>query len=150
MGKGRSHPISLVHFQPVELTAVYEFIKEQAAQFSVHELCRTLRVSRSSYYEWASGHTHQPDRELAVRVVEVFWRHARRYGSRRIRAELAAEGLAVGRDQVRRVMRAEGLRAIQPRRARAADNRFTAWTADQSELVTRESAGDETERSSGW
>ena len=52
---------------------------------------------------------------MTHRVEAAFWRHSRRYGSRRIRAELAAEGLAVGRDRVRRVMREEGLRAIQPR-----------------------------------
>jgi transposase InsO family protein len=78
-------------------------------------LCGTLEVSRSSYYAWATGHSHQPEAELTDRVEAAFWRHSRRYGSRRIRAELAAEGLAVGRDRVRRVMREEGLRAIQPR-----------------------------------
>ncbi len=57
----------------------------------------------------------QPDREMAYHVKEVFWRHARRYGSRRIKEELVAEGLAVGRARVRTVMREEGLRAIQPR-----------------------------------
>ena len=52
---------------------------------------------------------------MAYHVKEVFWRHARRYGSRRIKEELVAEGLAVGRARVRTVMREEGLRAIQPR-----------------------------------
>lgn len=52
---------------------------------------------------------------MTDQIKEAFWRHARRYGSRRIKEELVAEGLAVGRDVVRRVMREEGLRAIQPR-----------------------------------
>ena len=97
------------------MTTVYALIKEESAQFPVSELCRALQVSRSSYYDWAAGRSHQPETELATRIEEVFWRHSRRYGGRRVRAELRAEGLAVGRDRVRRVMREEGLRAIQPR-----------------------------------
>ena len=94
---------------------MYAFIKEQAAQFSVRELCGTLSVGRSSYYAWAAGQTHQPDGEMAAQVKAVFWRHSRRYGSRRIKEELVAQGVAVGRTRVRRVMREQDLRAIQPR-----------------------------------
>lgn len=94
---------------------MYAFIKEQAAHFPISQLCSTLQVSRSSYYDWAADRSHQPETELATRIEEVFWRHSRRYGSRRVKAELRAEGLTVGRDRVRRVMREEGLRAIQPR-----------------------------------
>ena len=104
---------------------MYAFIKEQAAHFPISQLCSTLRVSRSSYYAWAAGRSHQPEMELATRIERVFWRHSRRYGSRRVKAELRAEGLTVGRDRVRRVMREEGLRAIQPRSfvARRTDSR---------------------------
>ena len=78
------------------------FIKGQSAQFSVGELCGTLGVGRSSYYDWAAGRTHRPERGLAEQVKAVFWRHSRRYGSRRITEELVAEGVPVGRDVVRR------------------------------------------------
>jgi putative transposase len=58
--------------------------------------------------------------DLAPRVSEVFWRHSRRYGSRRIAAELQAQskiaGERIGRRRVRRLMRELELRAIQPRR----------------------------------
>lgn len=49
-------------------------------------------------------------------VREVFFRHSRRYGSRRVEAELKAEGVEMGRHRIRRIMKDEGLRAIQPRR----------------------------------
>ncbi len=94
---------------------MYTFIKEQSARFAVSELCDTLGVGRSSYYAWALGHTYQPDREMTAQIKTVFWRHSRRYGSRRVKEELVAEGVAVGRDRVRRVMREQGLRAIQPK-----------------------------------
>lgn len=49
-------------------------------------------------------------------VKKVFFQHSRRYGSRRVRADLLDEGIRMGRDRVRKMMRIEGLRAIQPRR----------------------------------
>jgi putative transposase len=52
---------------------------------------------------------------LAPQVGEIFWRHSRRYGSRRITAELRAQTV-IGRHRVRRLMREQGLQAIQPRR----------------------------------
>lgn len=45
----------------------------------------------------------------------VFDEHKRRYGSRRIEAELKGMGLDAGRYQIRRRMKEQGLKAIQPR-----------------------------------
>lgn len=77
-------------------------------------LCQTLGVSRSGYYAWRQRAVpHDP---LTPVVTRAFWRHARRYGSRRLTAELQAAGYAIGRRRIRRIMRAEHLQAIQPRR----------------------------------
>ena len=48
-------------------------------------------------------------------MVQVFARHGRRYGTRRLRAELHAEGHLLGRWRIRSVLHAHGLRAQQPR-----------------------------------
>lgn len=56
------------------------------------------------------------EKELREMVRKVFFRHSRRYGSRRVRADLMDEGVRMGRDRVRRMMKIEGLRAIQPKR----------------------------------
>ena len=92
---------------------IYRFIEREAGTYPAAILCRVLGVSRSGYYAWRV----RPEREdqLALRVKEIFWQHSRRYGSRRIRAELRDQ-VVVGRQRVRRLMRAQGLRAIQPRR----------------------------------
>ena len=50
---------------------------------------------------------------MAVR--EAFAHHSQRYGTRRLRAEVQAQGHAVGRWRIRRVLKAHGLRAQQPR-----------------------------------
>jgi len=68
------------------MSASYQFIAVEAANYPVIDLCRTLGVSRSGYYEWASQPESSDD--LAPRVSQVFWRHSRRYGSRRIAVEL--------------------------------------------------------------
>ncbi len=53
---------------------------------------------------------------MAKAVKAVFWSHRRRYGARRISAELKAEGLAVGRRLASCLMRKQDLTAIRPKR----------------------------------
>lgn len=80
-----------------------------------------MRVSPSAYYLYASGKTYvlsQAKAALAKQVEAVFYLHRRRYGSRRIGAELAAQGNRIGRFQLRSLMRRLALCAIAPRRFR--------------------------------
>ena len=59
--------------------------------FPVHAVCDTLRISRAGYYAWrceAESTRAARDRELLPLVRDVFWRHKRRYGARRIAVEL--------------------------------------------------------------
>jgi putative transposase len=95
------------------MTVIYRFIASEADTYSAVILCRLLGVSRSGYYAWRD----RPERQdqLAPKVKEVFWRHSRRYGSRRITAELWRKSV-IGRHRVRRLMREQALQAIQPRR----------------------------------
>ncbi len=91
-------------------------------------LCEVVGVERSSYYR-AVNRGEQSDHESphAASVAKVFWRHSRRYGARRIEAELKAEGMVIGRHRIRKLMREQGLRAIQPRSfvPRTTDSRHT-------------------------
>lgn len=95
------------------MTETYRFIANEANTYPVAILCRALGVSRSGYYAWKERPARQD--QLAPQVEEVFWQNSRRYGSRRITAELR-EQTVIGRHRVRRLMREQGLRAIQPRR----------------------------------
>jgi transposase InsO family protein len=94
------------------VTETYCFIAGEAATYPAAILCQALGVSRSGYYAW-KGRPPRQD-QLAPQVEEVFWQNSRRYGSRRITAELR-EQTVIGRHRVRRLMREQGLRAIQPR-----------------------------------
>jgi transposase InsO family protein len=95
------------------VTETYRFIANEATTYPVAILCRALDVSRSGYYTWKERPARQD--QLAPQVEEVFWQNSRRYGSRRITAELR-EQTVIGRHRVQRLMREQGLRAIQPRR----------------------------------
>ncbi len=80
-----------------------------------------MQVSRSAYYAYRSGTSHKLSAQKAAigeRVKETFYRHRRRYGARRIVAELSAEGVRVGRRLVRSQMRRFGLQAIGVHRFR--------------------------------
>jgi len=92
---------------------IYRFIASEATNYPAVILCQLLGVSRSGYYAWRE----RPERQdqLAPKVEEVFWFHSRRYGSRRIAAELGRKAV-IGRHRVRRLMREQDLHAIQPRR----------------------------------
>jgi transposase InsO family protein len=77
-----------------------------------------MRVSKSAYLDYRKGASYVVSARktaLGQRVKAVFYRHRRRYGARRITAELKAEGISAGRHLVRSQMQRLGLRAIQPR-----------------------------------
>jgi putative transposase len=83
--------------------------------FPVDILCEALFLSRAGYYRYRQGKTFKEDKEQAEAVKNVFSEHKRRYGSRRIAAELKAQGKAVGRWRVRKSMQQQALKAIQPK-----------------------------------
>jgi len=103
-----------------------------------------LRVSRSAYHDYRVGKSHvvsPRQAALGERVRAIFDEHRRRYGARRIAAELKAEGVRAGRYSVRSQMRRRGLRAIQPRSVvpRTTDSRHTAQISPNL-LLGREDA----------
>lgn len=93
-------------------------------------VCQTLNVSRAGYYAWqnaAETARRRRDRELTRLVADTFWKHRRRYGARRIAVELAAQGERCGVDRVAKLLKNQGLRAIQPQAfvPRTTDSRHT-------------------------
>ena len=78
-----------------------------------------MKLSQSAYAAWAAGKTYQLSERkkvLTQKVKACFERHRRRYGTRRIAAELADEGVKTGRQEIRTAMKRENLVAIQPKR----------------------------------
>jgi len=86
--------------------------------FAVRDLCQAVNLNRTSYYrllERSGGTVSAATAAAAAAVERVFWQHARRYGARRIHAELAAGGIGIGRHRIRAIMRQQGLQAIAPK-----------------------------------
>jgi transposase InsO family protein len=106
----------------------YEFIEVERICYPVRLLCRVMEVSQSAYYDWRhqqSASEKAEEIELAKQVKECFFRHRRRYGTRRIARELKKKGIEIGRYKVRRLMREQGLVAVNPRafRPRTTDSK---------------------------
>jgi transposase InsO family protein len=77
-----------------------------------------LELSRSAYYDWHAGRKSlrgERDQELIPMIQSLFWKHRRRYGARRIASELADRGQPCSPRRVARLLKNQGLRAIQPK-----------------------------------
>lgn len=94
---------------------MYSFIAEEqadpAVEWTVAEMCRTLEVSRSGYYDWVDrqpGTRELSDRTLS-REIEAIWECSdRTYGSPRVWRWLRKQGFGVGLNRVARIMRLNG------------------------------------------
>lgn len=90
----------------------------QSTALSTASVCDVLAVSRSAYYAWRSGGAsprRQRDAELAPLVRALFWKHRRRYGARRLAQDLADLGETCSPRRVAKLLKNQGLRAIQPK-----------------------------------
>jgi putative transposase len=83
---------------------------------SIERMCQLAQVSRAGFYR--SLQEQQPmQEEMEVRstIQQIVLQHRRRYGYRRVSAELRRQGLVVNHKRVARLMREDNLLAVQPR-----------------------------------
>ena len=83
---------------------------------SIERMCQLAQVSRAGFYR--SLQEQQPQQEeMEVRstMQQIVLEHRRRYGYRRVTAELRRRGLLVNHKRVARLMREDNLLAVQPR-----------------------------------
>jgi len=84
---------------------------------SIERMCQLVPVSRRSFYR--SLKEQQPaEEELEVRsaIQQIALEHRRRYGYRRITAELHRRGMQINHKRVVRIMREDNLLGLQPQR----------------------------------
>lgn len=89
-----------------------------ADSVAASRVCDLLHVSRSGFYSWRKGHRTNrelKDRELIPIIHDIFWLHRRRYGARRIAAELKRRDVLCGVRRVTRLLKSQGLVAIEPK-----------------------------------
>jgi transposase InsO family protein len=108
---------------------VSAFIESQkAAGLTVELVCRTLGVSRSAFYERATGRRSPravADERLIEVIRQVHVENFEAYGYRKLQLALRRQGVEVGRDRVKRLMRAHGIQGAKRR-----GKRWTTTTPD--------------------
>jgi putative transposase len=97
---------------------VSRFIDVHRGRFGVEPICRVLGVSASAYYQRASGERSaravEDERLLGV-IGELHAASYDAYGYRRTWKALLRAGEHVGRDRVKRLMRANGIQGAKRR-----------------------------------
>ncbi|MEM6473899.1 MAG: IS3 family transposase [Planctomycetota bacterium] len=97
---------------------------------SEREVSEILGFSRSAYQRFQntpSSQREQSDMDVLPLVITTFHRHRRRYGARRIAADMKQQGFPIGRERAAKLLRIAGLSAIQPRsfKPRTTESRHT-------------------------
>jgi len=90
-----------------------------------------MEVSVSGYYAWRKRLTKPPSirrKKLADLIKDCYWENRKRYGTRRIKAALAKSGVKAGRLGIRKIMKEQGLKAMQPKsfQPKTTDSKGTA------------------------
>jgi putative transposase len=99
--------------------SVFRFVAAERAHHPVKTLCRVLGVSRSGFHAWLvrpPSARAVADGLLSERVRELHVASRSTYGSPRIYRDLRADGVAVGRKRVERLMRQAGISGTVKRR----------------------------------
>lgn len=81
--------------------------------------CELLKASCSGFYDWLKrppSKRQKRDGELKAKIVSIFDKSKKRYGSPRIQKSLQGQGEKVGKDKVAQLMREVGLRASKKKK----------------------------------
>lgn len=82
--------------------------------FPVEKMCKVLKVSRSSYYNWLNGkYSKRAESNVAmIQEIRIVYNHSKgTYGSPRIAKELNSKGISTSQKRVAKLMRKEGIQS---------------------------------------
>jgi putative transposase len=83
---------------------------------SIERMFQLGQVSRAGFYRSLQEQTPvEEEMEVRSAIQQIAMEHRRRYGYRRISAELRRRGMLVNHKRVARIMREDNLLAVQPR-----------------------------------
>jgi len=94
-------------------------VSEHQARYPIATMCELLGVSPSGYYAWVKRRPSRRSHTDAVLITRIRTAHdASRgtYGAPRVHAELAAQGIRIGRKRVARLMAQAGLAGVSRRK----------------------------------
>jgi putative transposase len=95
---------------------------------SIERMCQLAGVSRAGFYRSLQDRAPvEEDMEVRSVIQQIAVEHRRRYGYRRISAELRRQGMLVNHKRVLRIIREDNLLAVQPRNPAPALSRFVRF-----------------------
>lgn len=90
----------------------FQFLKEHQKEYNIQRACKTLRISRSGFYDYLHRRKSRRTIEneaLSEIIEEVFHEHQGRYGARRIQIVLDKRNIHVNTKRISRLMSEHGL-----------------------------------------
>jgi putative transposase len=119
----------------------FQLIDQERAHHAVSRLCAVLDVTRQGYWAWKhrpAGSRRVEDERLKPRILAAWNDSDQTYGAPRLHAELRlADGLAVGKKRVARLMRELEIQGVSRRRGRVRTTIPDKRAAPAPDLVKR-------------
>lgn len=100
-------------------------MKDHRLHYPIKLMAKVLDVSRAGYYAWlvrGPSARSRAEGELKAKIQKAHDVSRATYGTKRIQAELAADGTMAGRDHIGRLRREMGLGCKQKRKFKATTN----------------------------
>ena len=128
----------------------YAMTDQLRKQHPVTHLCALLDVAKSGYQAWCSGKVVPPrrleDMRLLVAIRAAHERGRGTYGPKKIRTELAEQGIVVGLNRIRRLRKQHSIRCTHKKKFRVTtDSKHNlpiapnqVWVADITYIPTDE------------
>jgi putative transposase len=108
--------VSLLRHRNASDKEIVIAVKLKKDCFKVADICRNLKLHRSVYYRRSAQKPIDAEEVmLKAKVQQIHHEMHATYGSRRMRAELNAQGYELGRYKVRRVMKDLSLKSKRPK-----------------------------------
>lgn len=95
----------------------YEFISTNRNKYTVEKMCKALKLSKNSYYNWVKI-KNKPNKENPLKrmIKEIFYDSKKRYGSIKVQKMLERKGYNYSTSWVAYLMKEMGLRSIVKRK----------------------------------
>jgi putative transposase len=122
-------------------------VNDHQAEYPIATMCRLLGVSPSGYHAWVKRRPSRRAQADAAVIAQIRTAHAASrgtYGAPRVHAELAAQGIRVGRKRVARLMSQAGLAGVS--RRKFVTTTIKGESRQASDLVERNFAAEAPDR----
>lgn len=105
----------------------YESIESLSRKYPLTQICRALKVPRSSYLYWQNKGKHNKEKRahLFTKIIEVYANSYGLYGAGKISKQLASEGIKCSTPNVSKIMDILGIRCVYSRKFPHRKSKFT-------------------------